>query len=211
VRTLWSGVHETAYGGLRIVFVKTVPEPVGAFWKFAMLDRADPDIERAAYTTLDFGYFTTGALTVRRMAIDHTQTWSMNFGAAQVFHRLADLWRTHYGRTTDPFELEQAVLGRWALPAVTRSGPPLAHLLDATLDEVGPALIERVRSVATRASSALLLTGGGVALFGARVAAAFPDRVVMTVAEPQAANAKGFWRLACDLDQAGVAHRCASS
>jgi hypothetical protein len=33
---------------VHIAHLKTVPEPIGSFWKYAMLDRKDPAFERQA-------------------------------------------------------------------------------------------------------------------------------------------------------------------
>ena len=196
---LWQGRHETAYGPVVIHRVATTPEPLGSFWHYA-IEQPARELELASQSVVivDFGYFTTDINAVNRMRLTTAVASSVNVGMRDVYWIMADLIQRKHRKVCSDIEVEMAVLGRWPL---TRRDRPidLSEEQRIALDHVGERIMHWVRACVDRADGLVLTTGGGAPLFTPHVKAILPEAKVEMLAQPQQANAYGYWYMAQTL------------
>lgn len=198
----WRGTHSTARGELRILHAGATPEPLGSFWEYASRGPAQrQQLAAGDVVIVDFGYFTTDINAVRRMVLNTHIADSIDKGMRDVYRAVGDLLLSRHGVNCSDVEVEMALLGQWPMLV---SGQPidLAAIVDEVLEQIGADLLHWMRAIMGRASGLILTTGGGAHLMTALVRKAFPRVEVVMVPEPQAANARGYHRMATSIPKA---------
>lgn len=198
----WRGTHDTTRGELRILHAGATPEPLGSFWEYASRGPAQrQQLASGDVVIVDFGYFTTDINAVRRMVLNTHIADSIDKGMREVYRALGDLLLSRHGVNCSDVEVEMALLGQWPILV---SGQPIepAGLVDEVLVQVGADLLHWMRAIMGRASGVVLTTGGGAHLMTPLVRNAFPRVEVIMVPDPQAANARGYHRMATSIPKA---------
>lgn len=197
IRAQWTGVMPSLLGNIEIVQAKVTPEPMGSYVTHAVRVATTPAEE---VIIIDFGYHTTGWVTLRQGEPVAKLSDSINTGVVSVLRHVDDMLRKQWRLEFDFVDLEAALVRR----------KPLYHKKDvldlssawrSAIADVGKNIEARMRSLlgATKPGAEIILTGGGAAIFGETITKTYSDRWVATIAGPQMANAIGYWHMAQQL------------
>jgi len=203
LRTALAGRHRVGPGrSVEVREVRVIAQPVGAFlellWSRApgeLLER----IEAGAVLVLDAGHFSVDwALIVRgelRRAASGTSLEAMSV----LLERAARLIAAEHGGKPWAGALESALHAGRPHLLVLGQRVALRPYLERAAAEVATVALEALRESLRREAGnvdVVLLAGGGGQLYGARAEALFPGAAIVSLREPVAANARGFFRYA---------------
>ncbi len=196
---LWEGKHDTAFGPVTIEKVATTPEPLGAFWQFVMSQpEKESELINQHVAIVDFGYFTTDINVVNRMRLSRDFASSVQTGMRDVYRLMAELIHRNHRKVCSDIEVEMAVLGKWPL-SVRGSVINVREERRIAIESIGERVMEWVKASVDRNDGLVLVCGGGAHVFTELVRRALPDAKVAMVANPQEANAYGYWWLSQTL------------
>ncbi|WP_020423685.1 PRTRC system protein D [Cupriavidus sp. WS] len=191
----FTGTHDFGWGTIQIGSVLPLPQPLGTLVTFIQQSgkKYDPD---NAYLVIDVGYFTTDWVVARGYAMDDTRSGGFPCGAARVYQQVASLISAEKGESMDSIErIDKAI----------RDAKPLLFYgedLDIRdyLAEAMAVTQQPVKEVQTRVGRsedirAIILTGGGAALYAPTIRAAFPRNTIHVMDAPCFANVRGFYTI----------------
>ena len=183
---------------LEVTDCRVIPQPFGALLSATLDDRGrivDEELATGAVGVIDVGGKTTNLLSVNRLSEIGRQTASVNVGAWDAVRTVRG-WLADHCPDLDlrDHQIADAVIARQVHYYGDRSS--IDDVVDAA---VGP-LVDQVLAEATQlwdggaALDAILVSGGGALLLGARVMRHF--RHARVLSDPVFANALGFWHFA---------------
>jgi plasmid segregation protein ParM len=193
------GRHATESGNIDVADVRIVPQPVGAFVNLLWSDPAAETlarIEEGTVLVLDAGFYSFDwALVVAgelRRGASGTSLEAMSVLRDHAAGRIAE----QRGGRPQPLALEAALRQGHEHLLVLGERIALQPVLADAADEVAGVAMEALRQALRRELSnvdLVVVTGGGGALYGRRVAALFPGAEVRLARDPVGANARGFF------------------
>ncbi|RMH36687.1 MAG: ParM/StbA family protein [Nitrospirae bacterium] len=186
---------------------RTVAQGLGAYFALAT---SKPEYTNAKIILVDIGSRTTELIALSASRCIPQQCRGLVLGTQSLFSQLADDLSKQYGRNTDPFEVEHAIIEHTPLVIRTTTLQPsdlikhLTPLFEDFLTRIhqemvslwGIADLHNPTSVAPDFDH-MVFTGGGARLLKNLILARYPHAVIPD--QPQASNAYGFFLLAKSL------------
>lgn len=180
--------------------VRPVWQPLGSFYARFLTDigtaQAGEEVLRAGFGIVDIGFNTTDLSGVHNLQPIPRWSGGVRTGVRDALEVLSSSIETRYGVRRPLTELATALRSRQPL-TIYRDTVDLNDLAPSALASLAQEIVgeaTRQWGQADRFHS-VLITGGGAALVGKAVAAAFP-RNAEILARPALANALGFARFA---------------
>ena len=200
----WRRSHTTIHGALQIEQVAATPEPLGAFWEYALsVNDSFARVQQSEVLIVDMGHFTTDLSVVNRMVLNTQMGGSKATGMRDVYRGLAEHLRSHHAVRYSQLEVEMAALQQW--PIRVRGNPlDLTEELNAVAHPVIADLIRWLRSQVDFARGLVLVAGGGAPLLTGALREAYPSAEIVLMPHPQQANARGYFRMAQQLRDAAT-------
>jgi hypothetical protein len=200
----WLGEHRLTVNGkpqtILVPEVRPVWQPLGSFYARFLTDdgvaQANGEILRAGFGIVDIGFNTTDLSGVHNLQPIPRWSGGVRTGVRDALEVLSSSIETRYGVRRPLAELATA-LRRCQPLTIYRDTVDLNDLAPSALASLAQEIVgeaTRQWGQADRFHS-VLITGGGAALVGKAVAAAFP-RNAEILARPALANALGFARFA---------------
>jgi len=199
----WTGRHAITYGGQQRIItirqVKVVPQPLGGFYSWALGEDGTAQVPEAEllkpYALLDVGWNTCDLTAVDQLRPVERWSGGEQVGIRKVAEIIRDMVQRQHGLTIDPHEADAAIHTR----QVQVYGEPVdvGPAVDAALATVADQVLARATELwgSGERFKSVLIFGGGAALLGKRLLAAFP-RNGLPLPDPGTANARGFARYA---------------
>ena len=200
----WMGEHQIIWNGksqsIAVGEVRPVWQPLGSFYARFLNDegaaQANEEILRAGFGIVDIGFNTTDLSGVHNLQPIPRWSGGVRTGVRDALEVLSASIETRYGVRRPLTELASALRRRQPL-TIYRDAVDLSELAPSAMASLGQEIVgeaTRQWGQADRFHS-VLITGGGAALVGKVVAAAFPYNAEI-LPHPALANALGFARFA---------------
>lgn len=200
----WQGEHRLVVNGkartITVHEVRPVWQPLGSFYARFLgedgLARAGDDVLRAGFGIVDVGFNTTDLSGVHNLQPIPRWSGGVRTGVRDALEVLSAHIEARYGVRRPLAELSAALRRRQPL-TVYRDTIDLAALAPSALSSLAHEIVGEATRQWGQADRfhTVLITGGGAALVGKALAAAFP-RNAEILPRPALANALGFARFA---------------
>jgi plasmid segregation protein ParM len=197
--TLLTGTHQVTQG--REVAVRTVdilPQPYGAYLDL-IGGAADAGFDQARVLVVDPGFFSVDWVLIDRGELRFANSGSSANAMSLLLEAADELIRQDHGGGLGRDESEKLVragIGRVNLfGSPVELAPYIAAAAKRTAAVAITALKQSMRSE-RRPIDAVLLAGGGAAVYAEAVQDAFPKARVIVPEDPVLANVRGFWAYA---------------
>lgn len=189
----FSGTHDYGTGQVTIDKVVALPQPLGSLVTFMRQSGKGLDSDETCLI-VDVGYFTTDWVVARGFLMDDSRSGGVPGGSSRIYQQVASLISADEG---------EPVTGIERIDKALRDGKPM-RFYDKTIDllpylEVARAQCHTaVKEMQTRVGrsediGAIVLTGGGSALYSPAIRAAFPRSQIFAMKSPCFANVNGFF------------------
>lgn len=179
--------------------VTTVPQPLGGFYEhilgtsgFAII--LESDLMRT-YALLDIGWNTTDMTAIDQLQPVERWSGGERVGMRNVVEIVGDQVQRRWGLELQPHEVDVAIRRRYVEPFGKRQD--IGDIIDGAIVSLG----QQEVAAATRLwgngerMTAILVFGGGAAVLGRAIRAAFPHNSFI-LTRPEMANAIGFCKFA---------------
>ena len=185
--------------------ITVVPQPFGSFFDQLLSAEGKVTDERRALGHLgliDIGYFTTDLAEVKALEFLQKGSGSLEVGVATVLDTVRRYAVEQWGRQLDLSECEQAL--REQTITVKGQAQDIHVMCESAVNETAAAIAAYAHQLwgGGAALDAVLLTGGGGAVFQEALQAEFSQ--LRLTSTPFVANARGFMRYALYKERAGV-------
>lgn len=199
----WRGEHRVTVGRqertITVSAVVTVPQPFGGFYSHFLDDSGRAVVDEAeilrAYGFLDVGWNTTDLTAIRDLQPVDKWGRGVQVGVRNIVGMVGDAISREHGLALDAHEVDAAIRAG----SVEVYGE--RHDLTALVESATASLAGQVRAAATgvwgngERLAKVLIFGGGAAVMGKALLAAFPHNGLL-LPQPAMANAVGFCRFA---------------
>lgn len=195
LRDRFVGQHDFGWGAVEVKSVMPLPQPLGSLLTYMQQSgkQYDPD---NSYLVIDVGYFTTDWIVARGYTMDDTRSGGVPGGAARVYQQIASLISSQKGQPFDAIERVDHALRKGGSMLFYQEdldlNPYLAEAMAVTHQS-----IKELQSKVGRTDDirAIILTGGGAALYAPTIRAAFPLNAIHMMDAPCFANVRGFYTI----------------
>ncbi|CAG2159718.1 PRTRC system protein D [Cupriavidus numazuensis] len=189
----FAGSHDFGHGPVNIKRVVSLPQPLGSLVTFMRQSGKELDTDDTCLI-VDVGYFTTDWVVARGFMMDDTRSGGVPGGSSRIYQQVATLLAADEG---------EPVTGIERIDKSLREGKPM-RFYEKFIDlrpylEVAKAQCQTaVKEMQTRVGrsediAAIVLTGGGSALYAGAIRAAFPRSRIFSMDSPCFANVTGFF------------------
>jgi plasmid segregation protein ParM len=210
VEALFTGVHRVEVEGrtpqrIEVTHCRVIPQPFGTVLALALTDNgkiADRTLAEGPVGVIDIGGKTTNLLSVRGFREVSDETASVNVGGWDAAREVRDWLNINCpGLDLRDHDLMGAIRARETWYRGERVD--LAPVVDETLNTMAEAVIGSAGQLwnGGHGLKAILVSGGGAHLLGEHLRRRFPSARV--VADPQFANATGYYRFAVTIGARG--------
>lgn len=175
--------------------VLVVPQPFGSLFSRIIDDEGvlvDEELAGGRVGVIDIGTYTTDYILVDRLRYVERGSGSIPSGLSQAYRLLAQAIEDRWGLTLALHEVDRVV--RDGAVRVFGMQEPIADLTKPIFSALAEEVLAEAISLwgDGRDLDAVLVTGGGAAVIGDRVARRFPHAQLL--GDPAMANVRGFWR-----------------
>lgn len=195
LRDRFVGQHDFGWGAIEVKSVLPLPQPLGTLLTYMQQTgkQCDPD---NSYLVIDVGYFTTDWIVARGYTMDDTRSGGVPGGTARVYQQIANKISAEQGQPFDAIERVDH--------ALRTTGSLLFYQQDLDLNSYLPEAMavthQSIKELQSRVGRtddirAIILTGGGAALYAPTIRAAFPLNAIHMMDSPCFANVRGFYTI----------------
>ncbi|CAG9185821.1 PRTRC system protein D [Cupriavidus pampae] len=195
LRDRFVGQHDFGWGPIDVKSVMPLPQPLGTLVTYMQQSGKQYDPNNS-YLVIDVGYFTTDWIVARGYTIDDTRSGGVPGGAARVYQQIAGLIASDQGQPFDAIERVDHALRTTGKLLFYKQDLELSRYLPEAMAVTNPSIKELQSRVGrTDDIRAVILTGGGAALYAPTIRAAFPLNDIHMMVSPCFANVRGFYTI----------------
>ncbi|RWA55703.1 plasmid segregation protein ParM [Cupriavidus sp. UYMSc13B] len=190
----FTGLHNFGAGDVNIKRVIALPQPLGSLVTFMRQagKELDPD---DTCLIVDVGYFTTDWVVARGFMMDDTRSGGVPGGSSRIYQQVATLLSADEGgEPSSGIERIDKALREGKRMRYFSKTVDLKPYLEVAKAQCQTAVKEMQTHVGrTEDIAAIVLTGGGSALYAGAIRAAFPRSRIVAMDSPCYANVRGFF------------------
>jgi plasmid segregation protein ParM len=196
LRDRFVGQHDFGWGRIEVGSVMPLPQPLGTLLTYMQQSGKQYDPVNS-YLVIDVGYFTTDWIVARGYTMDDTRSGGVPGGAARVYQQIASLIASQHGQPFDAIErVDEALRTSGSLLFYRKDLDLRNEYLPEAMAVTQPSIKELQSRVGrTDDIRAIILTGGGAALYAPTIRAAFPLNDIHMMDSPCFANVRGFYTI----------------
>lgn len=193
LRDRFTGSLDFGNGSITVRSVVSLPQPLGALVTFMRQQSAKFDADNA-YLVIDVGYFTTDWVVAQGFSMDDNRSGGVPGGSSKIYQQIASLIEQDEG---------EPVTGIERIDKCLRDNKPMLFYdkeiqLAPYLEQARSVCQLAVKEIQTRVGRtedirAIILAGGGSALYAPAIRAAFPRSPIHALSSPCFANVDGFF------------------
>nr|WP_315591839.1 PRTRC system protein D [uncultured Cupriavidus sp.] len=196
LRERFVGRHDFGWGAIEVKSVLPLPQPLGTLLTYMQQCGKQYDPHNS-YLVIDVGYFTTDWIVAKGYTMDDTRSGGVPGGAARVYQQIASLISSQSGQPFDAIERVDESLRSTGSLLFYRTEIDLRNQYLPEAMAVTQPSIKELQSRVGRTDDirAIILTGGGAALYAPTIRAAFPLNDIHIMDSPCFANVRGFYTI----------------
>ncbi|MFJ4291260.1 PRTRC system protein D [Cupriavidus sp. NPDC089707] len=190
----FAGTHDFGAGSVSIKRVVALPQPLGSLVTFMRQSGKDLDPDDNCLI-VDVGYFTTDWVVARGYMMDDTRSGGVPGGSSRIYQQVAQLLSADEGgEPSGSIERIDKSLRDGKLMRYYNKMVDLRPYFEVAKAQCQTAVKEmQTRVGRTEDIAAIVLTGGGSALYSGAIRAAFPRSHIVAMESPCYANVRGFF------------------
>lgn len=195
LRDRFTGALDFGDGAITVRSVITLPQPLGALVTFMRQENTKFDTSNA-YLVIDVGYFTTDWVVAHGFVMDDNRSGGVPGGSSKIYQQIASLIEVDEGEPVTGIErIDKALRDSKAMLFFDKE-IELAPYLEKARSVCQLAVKEiQTRVGRTEDIRAIILAGGGSALYAPAIRAAFPRSPIHVLPSPCFANVGGFYNI----------------
>lgn len=176
--------------------VRVVPQPIGGYLDLLWSRPGESVLEEGRVLIIDPGFFSIDWVLVEEGDIRKSSSGTSLEAMSVLLDHASRLMADEHGGTAPVERLEEALRARRDRVLLFGRPVDVQPYLEKAAERVAPVALEALRQSLRKESGsvdAVLLTGGGAALYEPVAQSLFPSNPIFVPDQPELANARGFY------------------
>ncbi|QSA98124.1 ParM/StbA family protein [Methylococcus sp. EFPC2] len=181
---------------VEVATVRVVPQPIGGYLDLLWSRPGESVLEEGRVLIIDPGFFSVDWVLVEEGDIRKSSSGTSLEAMSVLLDHASRLMADEHGGTAPVERLEEALRARRDRVLLFGRPVDLQPYLEKAAERVAPVALEALRQSLRKESGsvdAVLLTGGGAALYEPVAQSLFPSNPIFVPDHPELANARGFY------------------
>jgi plasmid segregation protein ParM len=186
---------------VEVATVRVVPQPIGGYLDLLWSRPGEGVLEEGRVLIIDPGFFSVDWVLVEAGDIRTSSSGTSLEAMSVLLDHASRLMADEHGGIAPVERLEEALRGRRDRVLLFGRQVALHPYLEKAAERVAPVALEALRQSLRKESGsvdAVLLTGGGAALYEAIAQSLFPSNPIFVPDQPELANARGFYHFGAE-------------
>lgn len=192
-----AGKHRvTSRREVEVSVVRVVPQPIGGYLDLLWCSQAVSVLEEGRVLVIDPGFFSVDWVLVEEGDIRRSSSGTSLEAMSVLLEQVSRLMADEHGGTVPVERLEEALRMQRDHVLLFGRQVEVQPYLQQAAERVAPVALEALRQSLRKESGsidAVLLTGGGAALYEPIAKSLFPSNPIFVPEQPELANARGFY------------------